>query len=89
MTGQLTFNLKCSEEQIMAIEDHLFFDKELIVAPSERIRIAQICNHKFPGAKILNAHLDYELMEWVISLDGAKNEETQAEKTGKSRIVRR
>lgn len=70
-------NIKCSEDQIFAIEEYLFRSAKLEVVPSERIRVYEFCKKKYPDKKIISAHLNLEDTEWEVVL-GDFNEEEKA-----------
>lgn len=60
--------VKCSEDQLYIIEEHLFTGAQLIMLPTERIRVYEHCKHKYPNKRIRSANLNLEDAEWEIEL---------------------
>jgi hypothetical protein len=76
----MNITIKCSEDQLYIIEEHLFTGVQLIMLPTERIMVYEHCKNKFPTKRILSANLNLEDAEWEIELgerdEAAKEKET-------------
>lgn len=69
----MNITIKCSEDQLYIIEEHVFAGVQLMMLPTERIRVYEFCKQKYPDKKILAANLNLEDAEWEIEL-GDKDE---------------
>ena len=60
--------IKCSNEQLDVIEDHLLTGAELGVLPDERHWMLAQVRKLHPEAKIKSANLDLENGEWELEI---------------------
>ena len=59
----------CSLGQQLVIEEHLFNAAELVCIPGERARITQEVQKKYPGARVVSAHLKVEDAQWEVTAE--------------------